>query len=270
MPIASLQPWLERWRLKPDGQAFITPFGSSLMPVRANGEPAMLKVAANEEERRGAALMAWYDGDGAARVIAHEAEAILLERALGSGNLVEMARNGRDDEATVILCETAALLHEMRDTPPPASLVPLPVWFRALEPAAQRYGAIFAKANAAGRELFSEPRDIAVLHGDLHHGNVLDGGARGWLAIDPKGLIGERDFEYANLFRNPDIAISLAPGRMRRHVGITAEQADLDPQRLLTWILAYAGLGAAWSQDSGQDPAPGLAIAELAAAELGR
>jgi streptomycin 6-kinase len=107
-----------------------------------------------------------------------------------------------------------------------------------------------------------------VLHGDLHHDNVLDGGPRGWLAIDPKGLIGERGFEYANLFRNPDIEIALAPGRLRRQVGVVARQARLDPKRLLQWIFAYAALGAAWSQGSGQDPRPGLAIAELAEAEL--
>ena len=100
---------------------------------------------------------------------------------------------------------------------------------------------------------------MVVLHGDLHHENLLDSGARGWLVIDPKGLIGERSFEYANLFRNPDIDIALAPGRMSRQVDIVAARAGLDRRRLLTWILAYAGLGAAWSLSSGDDPAPGLA-----------
>jgi len=109
-----------------------------------------------------------------------------------------------------------------------------------------------------------------VLHGDFHHDNVLDGEARGWLAIDPKGLIGERGFEFANLFRNPTAEIALTPGRMRRQVKIVADQAGLEATRLFKWILAYAGLGAAWSAGSGHDTdaAAGLAIAEIAASEL--
>jgi type IV secretion system protein VirD4 len=37
--------------------------------------------------------------------------------------------------------------------------------------------------------LLAEPRDVGVLHGDLHHDNVLDFGARGWLAIDPNDIV---------------------------------------------------------------------------------
>jgi len=105
-----------------------------------------------------------------------------------------------------------------------------------------------------------------VLHGDLHHDNVLDGDLRGWLAIDPKGLVGERGFEYANLFRNPDLGCALAPGRMQRRIQIVAQEAGLDFRRLLDWVVAYAGLGAAWSLEDGDDPGAGLAIAEQAAA----
>ncbi len=268
MPDDIFQPWLSRWDLTPDGPDFTTKYGSRLMPVLKDGAPAMLKIASHDEERNGAMLMAWYAGKGAARVLGIEHEALLLERLTGTRSLAEMARSGCDDEATRILCAAAAGLHVARDQPPPKSLVPMDVWFRALEPAAAQHGGTFAKSAVAARHLLSTPRDILVLHGDFHHDNVLDGGARGWLAIDPKGVLGERGFEFANLFRNPDAEIALAPGRMRRQARIVAEQANLESARLMQWILAYAGLGAAWSIDSGHDPAPGLAIAELAAAEL--
>ena len=264
------RPWLDRWRLTPDGEAFATRFGSRLMPVIADGAPAMLKIAGGEEERNGAALMAWYAGEGAARVLAHDDWVLLLERAIGERSLGTMAQGGQDDEATTILCQVAAGLHAPRSQPPPASLVPLPTWFRQLEPAAAAHGGAFVKAAVAARELLGSSRDVVVLHGDYHHGNVLDAGERGWLAIDPKGLIGERGFEYANLFRNPDAESALSPARMRRRAAIVAELAGLDRTRLLKWVLAYAGLGAAWSYDSGhvEDARVGLAIAEIAAAEL--
>jgi streptomycin 6-kinase len=226
----------------------------------------MLKIAVNEEERRGAELMDWWGGIGAARVLAREGDAILLERLDGPRSLAAMARAGEDDEATRILCRTAVALHAPRPRPTPESLIPMDVWFRALWSAAHAHGGTFAVAAAAARDLLDHPQDPAVLHGDFHHDNVLDGGARGWLVIDPKGVLGERGFDYANLFRNPDAQLALAPGRLGRQAAIVAREASLDPRRLLAWIVAYAGLGAAWSLESGDpgDAAVGLAIAEAA------
>lgn len=258
--------WLTRWELAPDGEPIRT-HSSSLLPVHRAGAPAMLKVAHAAEERAGAGLMAWWDGDGAARVLEHDGDALLMERATGPASLAAMVHAGRDDEASRILCAAAARLHAPRDRPPP-ELVPLARWFQALEPAAAAHGGILGRAAAAARELLAEPRDVVVLHGDLHHGNVLDFGARGWLAIDPKGLIGERGFEFANLFRNPDRETASAPGRLARQVEVVATAAGLERGRLLKWILAFAGLSAAWSLEDGDSPDPTLEVAELAAGVL--
>jgi streptomycin 6-kinase len=259
---------LARWGLTPDG-APISTASSSLLPVRRDGLPAMLKVAHGAEERAGAWLMAWWGGDGAARVLAHEGDALLLERALGPGSLTEMVRRGGDDEASRILCAAAARLHAPRAGRPP-ELVPLERWFQALGPAAAAHGGILARADAAARALLAEPRDVTVLHGDVHHGNVLDFGARGWLAIDPKGLVGERGFDFANLFCNPDPETATAPGRLARQVEVVAAAAGLERGRLLRWILAFAGLSAAWSLEDGDDPTFALAVADLASAELAK
>lgn len=257
-----------RWRLIPDGAPIVT-HSSRLLPVRSEGEPLMLKVAVAAEEIAGARLMAWWNGEGAARVLEHEGDALLLERAAGTRSLAEMARGDADDEATRILCAAAARLHARADRPPP-DLVPLDRWFRSLWPAAGAHGGILARAGAAARELLAEPRDVVVLHGDLHHHNVLDFGARGWLAIDPKGLIGERGFEFGVLFANPDPRMATAPNRLARQVDIVAEAAGVERARLLSWILAYAGLSAAWSLEDRDEPTLALSIAELAFMELSR
>ena len=129
------EPYLSRWDLVPDGEPIVTPT-SRLLPVLYRGEKAMLKIAVEAEEERGALLMPWWDGDGAARVLAHEGDALLLERATGPRSLEAMTRDGRDDEASRIICAVAARLQAMRATPPP-ELVPLEEWFRALWPAAE-------------------------------------------------------------------------------------------------------------------------------------
>jgi len=262
-------PWLVRWGLVADGESFSTPFGSRLMPVRRNGAPAMLKVALAQEEREGAALMTWYAGEGAARVLAHENEALLLERAMGRRSLRAMAGSGEDDAASAIICRVVAELHRPRDRPHPTMLVSLPVWFRQLEPAAAKEGGVLLKSAAAARGLLASPREERILHGDIHHDNILDFGPRGWLAIDPKGLFGERGFDYCNTFCNPDMATATARGRLARQAKVVAAAARLEPRRLLHWLLAYAGLSAAWTIGDGGDPAIALMVAEIAAGELG-
>lgn len=262
------EPYLKRWQLIPDGTVIIT-HSSSLLPVRLAGKPAMLKISVASEEKNGGLLMEWWDGDGAARVLAREDDAILLERAISNTTLTEMVLHGKDDGASQIMCKVAAHLHAPRQRPLP-ELVPLTHWFQALEPAASRYGGIYVHSAAVARELLSQPQNTVVLHGDIHHGNILDFGARGWLAIDPKGLLGESGFDYANIFCNPDSSIAAHPVRFRRQLEVVSTAASLERKRLLQWILAYAGLSGAWSLEDGMEPDCALAVAELALSELGR
>lgn len=262
----TLKPWLARWQIIPDGAPFAT-HTSVLLPVLAADQPAMLKVATAPEEERGAAILAWWGGEGAARVLALEGEALLMERATGARSLVRMAASGEDEAATRILCATAARLHQSRPNPPD-SAVSLETWFAALAPAAAREGGILARAHAAATCLLGTQRDRTILHGDLHHGNVLDFGTRGWLAIDPKGVYGERGFDFANIFCNPDEATATAPGRLARQADIVAAATGIERARLLQWVLAYAGLSASWSLEDGGDPVLALRVAEIATAEL--
>lgn len=258
--------YMNRWGLVPDGPLVVAN-GGHLLPVQYNGMPAMLKVATQEEEEFGAALMAWWQGQGAARVLAHEGAALLLERAEGGMALAELSHDGRDDEACQIICAVASKLHAPRLEQPPA-LISLSKWFRGLEASAAAHGGIFAIAEATARELLASPQDVRVLHGDVHHHNILYFGRRGWLAIDPKGLVGERGFDYANLFCNPDSQTALKPERFSRRVDVVAAAAALDHRRLLQWILAWAGLSASWHLEDGSMPDTALSVARMALAKL--
>lgn len=230
--------------------------------------PAMLKIAHEQEERRGSKLMAWWNGDGAARVLAEDDGVLLLERAIGERSLAAMARAGgySDDEATRILCVATRRLHDRR-APPPSDLVPLDAWFEPLLRSPDR-GDLIAEARAVACDLLVGPREAVVLHGDIHHENVLDAGPRGWLVIDPKGLLGERTFDYVNILRDPDEATALAPGRFARQVDVIAQAAELDRTRLLHWTLAFACLSAVWILYDGDRPTLDLAVARLASVAL--
>lgn len=262
---AAIGDCLRRWGLTVDGDPIVT-HSSHLLPVRRGAQPAMLKLAIETEEKFGGLLMAWWDGDGAARVLAREGDALLLERVEGKRSLAALSRAGRDDEACRIICAAVARLHAPRNRPPPA-LVPLTTWFRELEPAAETHGGVLSRAAAIARELLGDQREVVPLHGDIHHGNILDFGDRGWLAIDPKRLEGERYFDYANLFCNPDHRAATMPDLFLRRVAVVSEAAGLDRRRLTAWILAWAGLSAAWFIGDGEPATTPLAVAELAVAE---
>jgi streptomycin 6-kinase len=258
---------LERWQLMPDGEPIITR-SSRLLPVRLGGVPAMLKIALLDEERIGGLLMQWWGGYGAARVMAHDDNAILMERPVNDTSLADLARD-RDDDACRIICTVLGQLHTSRGQPP-AALVPLTEWFGPLRAAAKARRGLLGIAASTARHLLATQQDIVVLHGDMHHGNVLHFGPRGWLAIDPKGLIGERYFDYANIFCNPDHKTATMPARLSHQIRVVADAAHLERHRLLAWIVGWAGLSAAFLVDDGLPPDDALTIVELAAAELTR
>jgi streptomycin 6-kinase len=261
--------WLRRWELRPDGDPTTTA-SATLMPVRTSeGEPAMLKLAHSAEEERGADLLVALDGHGAARVLRRHGAAILLERASGRRNLVRMVSMGRDDEATRTICDAADRIHgasaDVLDAEDPPELFDLRTWFGHLFVYADRLGDFHRRGAEVAAELFDDSRDPVVLHGDLHHGNVLDFGARGWLAIDPKGLLGEATFDYCNVLCNPSHERALVPGRLDRQFEVVVDSTGLEPSRLARWLVAWCALASTWFT---LDDDPGHADSSAAIGEL--
>jgi streptomycin 6-kinase len=266
-------PLLRQWALTPEAAPFATP-SSVLQPVRFRGHPAFLKIATVSEEAAGGRVMVWWRGRGAARVFAHDGDALVLERATGPGDLARMAAGGAeaDEAATRILCRAALRLHAVDDRPLPDGVVSLPEWFSELfvheleHPDA--HAGFYRHAAAVARELLAGPAPAAVLHGDLHHGNVLDFGSEGWLAIDPKHLYGDPGFDFANILCNPSAEVALAPGRLERQLGVIADETGMEPERMLRWAVAWAGLSSCWRERSGEDAGHTLQVGLRARALL--
>lgn len=261
-----------RWSLVADGARFSTA-SSVLQPVLFESRPAFLKIATIEEEAAGNRVLVWWRGRGAAPVFAHEGAAVVMERALGTDDLAVLASAGPegDDSATRILCETALRLHTIDDRPLPDGVVELDTWFRELFAHAdehpEAHGGFYVRAASLALELLADPRGRVVLHGDLHHGNVLDFGDDGWLAIDPKHIVGDPGFDYANILCNPGADVALAPGRLERQLDVIVETTGIERERMVRWAVAWAGLSSCWSERSELDPGHTLAVG-LAASRL--
>ncbi|ANH80806.1 hypothetical protein A8C56_07285 [Niabella ginsenosidivorans] len=260
--------YLQQWQLEPDGAYFFS-YASLLQPVIYRHQKAMLKISLEEEEQFGGLLMQWWDGYGAAKVFQYTREALLLERITGHLSLKQIAANGRDDEATGVICATAKKLHQTRSKPLP-ELIDLNDWFYELLHAHEKYSNRFMTSAAIARELLETTTTKTVLHGDLHHENILYSDKRGWLAIDPKRLYGDEGFEYANLFCNPAKEIALAPGRLQLQLKVVCTATGIPAKRMLQWIAAWSALSGIWMLSVAEDPDVPFTINRMALTALNR
>jgi streptomycin 6-kinase len=198
----------------------------------------------------------WFSGRGATRVLGVDRARgeLRLERVRPGTHLRELFPE-RDEAATAAAAEVMRALWR---PPAPAGGFPgVRDWGRPLTAGSRAAGVFF--------ELCESMAAPVVLHGDLHHDNVLRTDD-GWLAIDPKGVVGEPAYEPGALLRNPFPGLLDVPDParlLRRRVDQLCEALDLDRARVRGWAYAQAALAAAWSVEDGEDPAFWQAVTSL-------
>jgi streptomycin 6-kinase len=132
--------------------------------------------------------------------------------------------------------------------------------------------ALFRRADALRRDLLTSAGAPTVLHGDLHHGNVLRAQRAAWLAIDPKGLAGDRCFDLCQFVREgaqrrPQ---RVRPGVHARRLDVLCAELGLDRQRAKDWCFVHAVLDACWSFEDDLPWERAVAYAEATLAFSGR
>jgi streptomycin 6-kinase len=223
---------------------------SWVAPARtADGAEVVLKVflvgLENAEEPQ---ALAHYDGRGAVRMLAGEPGALLLERLRPGTQLWALED---DDEACRVV---AGLLRRLWRPPgdghPFRSLAGdaadwshtiLRTWDVLDGPFERR---LVDEAVSAAADLAPTQGELVVLHQDLHGGNVLRAEREPWLAIDPKPVVGEREFDLASLIR--DRRESITERIVRRRLDLLSSELGLDRERMRRWALLHA---LAWGVD---------------------
>ncbi len=257
-PEPDLAAALRRWSLTNPLPVADTATSRVFKVERPSGAPAALKIVKpyGADEMRGVPLMQWYGGVGAVRVLDNHDTTILMEW-LDGAPLGDSVRAGDDDAATDILCEVVARLHQRRVASFPDGLMSLADRFAplldadpAIFPPAHREQV--ARAAQIAQGLLDTSGEPIPLHGDFHHDNVV-GSARGWLAIDAKGVIGDAAYDVSNVFLNPVGAGALAgrPERIDRLATAFATRLGFDRGRVLGWAAAHAALSACWHREDG-------------------
>ncbi len=254
-----LRPILLQNGLELEGVPTATPNGL-IAHVRRDDQALVLKVAKPGRSVHWRALQ-YYDGRGCVRLVDRLADdAILLERLTPGHSLGELG----EDEALAAYCSVVRPLH---------SCGLLSRGFGTIESSLARTDhlpsgdippAFIDRAIKLRSELLASQGPGRLLHADLHHDNIIFDEQRGWLAIDPHGVIGESEFEVAALLRNPSHLPPwhVTPEVVRRRVDHVSKELGLDPQRILGWIFVESAHLAKWAISHRIDPACFLAVAQ--------
>jgi streptomycin 6-kinase len=214
----------------------------------AEGEQAVLKVQQphRESEHEAAALALW-DGDGAIRLLDSEPEehALLLERSEPGTPLSSVG----GEAALDVFVELLPRLWKPAGAPFGTLAAEAAWWADSLEETWDRFARPFERRllDAALEALLQLPRTQGaqvLLHQDLHGDNVLAAQREPWLTIDPKPLVGEREFGLAPIVRSRELGHSKRDV-LHRFDRLTAE-LGLDGERARGWTIAQT---IAWAFD---------------------
>lgn len=223
-----------------------------------------------------ATALAMFAGDATCRLIAYEPglRALLLERVHPGVPLARLAM-ANDSTATgiaidlfqriwreapvehtfITVADRAAQLADFRCRHDGGS-GPLPV-------------ALFQEAEEAFRDLPAHGLGPRLLHGDLHHDNILSSNRDSWLAIDPKGVVGEPGYDLGAFLYNPIPGLLAMddPARIiARRVDQLAEGLGFERFQVRGWGIAQAVLSCVWSIEDGLDFSHSLTCAQHLAA----
>lgn len=220
-------------------------------------QPVVLKVVRQPgDEWRSGEVLEVFGAKGTVRVYEHVGGAVLLERLSPGTALVELALSGRDEEATEILARVIGEMSHPRESS--KAFVTVEDWGKGFE----RYlasgdeqiqGDLVTQAQHIYMALCASQRNVRLLHGDLQHYNVLFDAGRGWVAIDPKGVVGEVEYEIGAALRNPYERPELfATARViERRIKRYEAMLKLDADRTLGWAFSQAVLSAIWGVEDG-------------------
>ncbi len=223
-------------------------------------EDVVLKIGVpNRELTSEMSALRFFDGKGAVRLLeADEERGMFLLERLQPGDMLTTLND--DDQAT----HTAAdvMLNLWRPAPTEGAFIQLSDWFKGFEKLRLRFEGgtgpleetLVERAEHSVVNFFSEDYVSMLIHGDLHHYNILSSEHR-WMAIDPKGVIGPAAYEVGPLLMNPLGILNRSDALQitKRRTDILSERLGLERERIREWGITHAVLSAWWDLEDHMD-----------------
>ena len=263
----------QKWGLT-IGEPMLLSYNYVCAAQRADGSDVVLKIGVPHREFISELTsLRYFDGDGAVRLLeANDEKYMFVLERLKPGEMLVSLED--DEERTEIACGVMTRL--WRPAPQGLPLIPLSEWFGELSKLRPRYRGgtgpfpkrLVERVESLLPELFAISSPPMLIHGDFHHFNVLSS-ERGWLVIDPKGVIGPPEYDCCPLLFNPIPDLPYRPEAVRqteRRIAILSERLGFPREHIRNWGMCFALLSAWWDlteDDTGGEYA--LACAEMIA-----
>ncbi|NHN28854.1 aminoglycoside phosphotransferase family protein [Paenibacillus agricola] len=221
-------------------------------PIRFNkGTEAVLKLGVPGKEMiHEVEALRLYKGNGCAQLWDSDtAKGILVLERANPGHTLKAVAD--DEEATLL---AAAVMRKLQVRPPIQPLFPSTLdWSKGLQKLRSRYNGgtgplpepMVRKAEDYFAKLHASWRNVQLLHGDLHHENILAAEREPYIAIDPKGVIGEPEYGVIPFLIN-HLPEHNAIDVIRRRIELFTEELSLNKTRIIAWGYSHSVLSAWW------------------------
>ena len=218
--------------------------------------PIILKLGLdNEALAQEAFALRYFEGCGAVHVLAEDDGMLLLDRAM-PGTSLRSYFPDQEHESIEIACEVMRRLHlptlKLRET---SHFPRIKDWLTALDREWSIPDAYLKKARKLRDQLLQTAKPDVLLHGDLHHDNILQND-NDWVVIDLKGVIGEPAYEVAAFIRNPmpDLLNIQDPEEIiQRRIAMFSDLLNVPKTRIADWCFVQAVLAWFWALEDGCD-----------------
>lgn len=252
--------WCYRWGITLSDELPILAMNLVLFGESAEVGPVVIKTTPPHPEATAEIDTLRHHHDPAVVELLHAEPgvSIMVQRRVLPGTTLKSAIDAGvlTEEAAVDVA--ASMMRKFWIEPPAgATFIGLDYWFRAL----YNYRATYPRGGGPiphdhvelairqADELLATQRETVMLHGDIHHYNILRDQDHSWTLIDPKGLVGERGYDIGTWLlnpiffdRRPDVA-EMTEYRLNRF----SELLGIERRRLWQWAMAHAVLSDCWN-----------------------
>jgi streptomycin 6-kinase len=235
--------------------------------LSSSNQAVVLKISCDEKSiREEEHALLYFDNHAAIRCLDYNEEfnAMLLQQAVPGDTLKSLYPY----QVEFVMDCYVKTMQELHAKPLPAQHPYRHVrdWLKAIDALNPRHlpSKLLSTAIDLRDELLATSGKAVFLHGDLHHDNIINNGSE-WLAIDPKGIVGEVEFEIAafDFIHASESENKLAIKKLfAERVAEIAKKANLKPQRIKDWVFVRLIMAAAWAIEDNCDPAWAISLAE--------
>lgn len=209
-----------------------------------------------------------YNGNGCVKLLdVDRARGAMLLEFVQPGN--SLKKYFPHDELSAISAIVKVIKHLHRAPLPKINNIPcIALWLETIQE--NVHPSIPSKHLRQAQKLMAQLLETqgppVLLHGDLHHENILSSHRSEWLAIDPKGVLGESAFELGAFIRNPlpELLEQKNPTAvMAQRINLFSTMLALDPQRIKAWCYVSTILAACWAEEDSNRSEQFIHLAEL-------